>query len=187
MGYLYLWADAGNPQAERGRQRSDPFGGAILPAEPLRGRGMVTSISSKTSMGGVFWRGDTKGMRRDVFFRTADGEAAGIGATGQSKWLLDEVVRFQAIPGHSGVFQGLPGGKPESLGAGSSQKKATHAWRKGDKTEERRWVTWLWLRAMPFRRGLCHGIPGLPSRNEVVSRGILIQSLNAAVSCQLPR
>jgi len=66
---------------------------------------MVTSISSKTSTGGVFWRGDTKRMRQNMLLRTADAEAAGIGATGQSRWLLDEVVRFLATPGYFRVFQ----------------------------------------------------------------------------------
>jgi hypothetical protein len=47
MGYLYLSADAGNPKAERGRQWSDPLGGAILPADRLAGRGAITSISGE--------------------------------------------------------------------------------------------------------------------------------------------
>ena len=59
-GYLYFSPDAEIPQAERGRQWSDLLGGAILLADRLVGRGVMTSISSQNAdAGNMFlgWRG----------------------------------------------------------------------------------------------------------------------------------
>jgi len=61
MGYLYLLADAGNVQAERGRQWRDLVGGAMLQADLLEGRGTITSIKGTTPTGWVrFWGGENE-------------------------------------------------------------------------------------------------------------------------------